>query len=357
MLKKFISVLIISAILVSSFGVIAFADDEIYPYIDTSITPVSREEFAENYMGQCGISDMSQIPEDDYIFLVRNELGDYGELYRSGGKGRIISAIQLQVIVPLDVEVDYDTTSKAGFLTNPMNLEVLKPLSTREKVFGAFASFNYFRDMFPTEGTSSEPIVTEYFVFTKTENFSGIFKPLLVIYDRLGSNNIIPHRYSIEGSDYEVRYPLLTKVDGVPSNSVTVGDGGDTHIATYMDDDKVLWETYVPSGLEERNLLLKISKKPAPGIKYSFSRWLDFKYNVTYDDVTYYVEYSKEYDPRGDINGDGSINTRDVVMLIRELDMPSPVLTMEQADVDLDGVIDFFDVNYLLEYFAEAREW
>ena len=45
MLKKFISVLILSAILVSSFGVIAFADDEICPYSDTSIIPLSREEF------------------------------------------------------------------------------------------------------------------------------------------------------------------------------------------------------------------------------------------------------------------------------------------------------------------------
>ena len=191
MLKKIISVLILSAILVSSFGVIAFADDEIYPYSDTSIIPLSREEFLTTYAGQLGLSpDGSEIPEDDYIYLVRFELGDYGDLVRTGSTGRLIRSIEFRITLGPDVEVDFELMNNIGFLSNPMNLYLLHPSAN---VIGAFESYNKDSQMFPVIDTSSEPVVTEFFLFTKIENFSGIFSSGLTIVDKKGSNKYITH--------------------------------------------------------------------------------------------------------------------------------------------------------------------
>ncbi len=354
MLKKIISVLILSAILVSSFGVIAFADDEIYPYSDTSIIPLSREEFLTTYAEQLGLSpDGSEIPQDDYIFLVRNEFGDYGDLVRTGSTGRLIRSIEFRITFGLDVEVDFDIMNNIGFLSNPMNLYFLHPSAN---VIGAFESYNRDSQMFPVIDTSSEPIVTEFFLFTKTENFSGIFSSGVTIVDKSGSNKYITHSYSSDVTPDADALRVL--VDGEPSNTITVGEGGDTLKATYKDSDgTVLWETFVPVGLRAPRVLLKLDKKATPGVKYVFIGWQNYRFNVITENMTYSAEYATEPDPRGDVNEDGIVNTKDVVQLLKGLKNGGSGLDRERADVNLDGTVGYDDVTYMLEAFTEAREW
>lgn len=355
MLKKFISVLILSAILVSSFGVIAFADDEICPYSDTSIIPLSREEFLTTYAGQLGLSpDGSDIPEDDYIFLVRNELGDYGDLFRFDNSGRMIVSYEFRISLGLDVEIDYATTKEVGFLNNILDLDFLH---NQSNVIGAFKFYNAEDLYYPIEYDiiCSEPIVTEFFLFVKSDNFSGITYAAATI-ENISGRNYIQEIYSSEIA-YNSK-PLLCKVDGELSNSVTAGEGGTVHNVTYLDtDESVLWESLVPTGIKASRIFLNFETKTSPGFKHIFSGWAGYTDNPVTRNMTFVAEYAIEPDPRGDINEDGVVNTKDVVQLLKGLKSGSSGLDRERADVNLDGVVGYDDVTYMLEAFTEAREW
>jgi len=354
MLKKIISVLILSAILVSSFGVIAFADDEIYPYSDTSVISISREEFLTTYAEKLGLSpDGSEIPEDDYIYLVRNELGDYGELIRQGDEGRMLVSYEIRFTLGLDVEIDFKTMKNVGFLSNPLELLFLHPESN---VIGAFEYYLSNDLNYPTTNTScSDPLVTEFFIFSKTENFSGVASVSTIIENRY-NRKLVTENYTSEMNYYVEPHRIL--IDGEPSTTVTFGEGGTTHTVTYLDaDGTVLWETLVPTGVRAPRLLLKLDKKARPGAKYVFAGWKNYSFDEVTEDITYTVEYAIETDPRGDINEDGIVNTKDVVMLLRGLKNGGSSFAKNIADVNLDGVVNFEDVTYILESLAEAREW
>ncbi len=354
MLKKIISVLILSVILVSSFDVIAFADDGIYPYSDTSVISISREEFLTIYAEQLGLSpDGSEIPEDDYIYLVRNELGDYGELIRQDTEGRMLISYEIRFTLGLDVEIDFKTMKKVGFLSNPLELLFLHPESN---IIGAFEYYTNNDLNYPTtDGSCSDPLVTEFFIFSKTENFSGVASVSTIIENRY-NRKLITENYSSEINYYVEPHRIL--IDGEPSTTVTFGEGGTTHTVTYLDTDgNVLWETFVPTGVRAPRLLLKLDKKARPGAKYVFAGWENYSFDSVTEDITYTVEYAIETDPRGDINDDGVVNTKDVVQILKGLKSGGSGLDKERADVNLDGTVGYDDVTYMLEAFTEAREW
>ena len=355
MLKKFISILILSAVLVLSFCTLVFADEEICPYSDTSIIPLSREEFLTTYGEQLGLStDGSEIPEDDYIYLVRNELGNYGDLFRFDNSGRMIVSYEFRISLGLDVEIDYATMKEVGFLNNILDLDFLH---NQSNVIGAFKFYNTEDLYYPIEYDiiCSEPIVTEFFLFVKSDNFSSITYAAATI------ENISGRNYMQEIYSSDIAYnskPLISKVDGELSNSVTVGEGGNVHTVTYLDtDETVLWESLVPTGVKASNIFLNLETIILPGAKYIFSGWTGYSVDPVTSDMTFVVEYSVEPDPRGDINDDAKVDARDVVMLLIELENGGADLERERADVNLDGVVNYEDVTYILETLAEAREW
>lgn len=363
MLKRLVSVLILSALFVSLFGVVAFADVETCPYSDTSIIPVSREEFFEVYAPNLNIPENRiNIPEDDYIFLVRNTFGDYDELIRDYETGRLIRIYEICINLDNDVQVDYKTMNTIGFYSNPMGLSLSRPKFNNigTNITGAFAVFDKEDNCYPTENTScSEPIVTEFFLFTKSENFSAIVSATCDIITTRGVGVPVSELHaSLISDSYDYIKPLKIMTDGNISDYIAVGEGSDTYMATFLDNDgKVLWETFVPVGLKAPKVLLKLEEKTTIDGKHIFSGWRGFTDDVLTQDMTYTAEYTIIPDERGDINNDGSVNTRDVVMLIKELEKSSVSLLKERADVNLDGVINFDDVTYMLETLAEAREW
>lgn len=52
----------------------------------------------------------------------------------------------------------------------------------------------------------------------------------------------------------------------------------------------------------------------------------------------------------GDTNGDGAVNLRDVIGLMRYLGGAKQFATRDAIDVNNDGVVDVADVLYLLHY-------
>ncbi len=363
MLKKIVSVLLLSVILVSSFGLIVSADEDIYPYSDTSITQISREEFFADYAPSLGIPlNRINIPEDDYIFLVRNEFGDYGELIRDFETGRLLRIYELSITLDNDVEVDYNTMNKIGFLNNPMNLSLSRPKFNPigTNITGFFTVNGKEDDCYPTVNMScNEPIVTEFFLFTKSDNFSAILSGTCdIIYTRgvgVPSSELYA---SLISESYDYIKPLRMMVEGTDADYITVGEGNATNMVTYEDSEgNILWETFVPVGLRAPKVLLKFDEILKPGAKYVFSKWKGHTNSVVSEDMTFTAEYVIVPDSRGDLNEDGIVNTKDVVMLLKMLKNGGAGLSKERADINLDGAVDYEDVTHFLEAFSEAREW
>jgi len=225
------------------------------------------------YAEQLGLSpDGSEIPEDDYIFLVRNELGDYGDLFRFDNSGRMIASYEFRISLGLDVEIDYATMKEVGFLNNILDLDFLH---NQSNVIGAFKFYNTEDLYYPIEYDiiCSEPIVTEFFLFVKSDNFSGITYAAATI-ENISGRNYIQEIYSSDIA-YNSK-PLISKVDGELSNSLTVGEGGTVHNVTYLDtDESVLWESLVPTGIKASRIFLNFETKTSPGFKHIFSGWAE----------------------------------------------------------------------------------
>ena len=82
--------------------------------------------------------------------------------------------------------------------------------------------------------------------------------------------------------------------------------------------------------------------------------WRARVYVPPFDESTF-VDPLNDY-LRGDVNGDGSVNNKDVVMLFRHLSGVDQPVVKENLDVNADGAVNNKDVTALFRYVSEATD-